>query len=213
MYYVYLLENMKNDETYIGSTNDLKRRLREHNIGLITSTRRYMPWRLVMYEAYQSEKDAREREQKLKSHGNAVKELKKRASRSFKKRVGVYPAPFLKSFTNGAGFTLIETLVYLGLFSILIGGALVAAFGIFESNGRNQTKAMVQEEGQFLAAKIDWVLSGVRSVDAPPASSPGSLLSVTKYGGGTVEVSLAGTDMRIQRNAGPVRTLNKIGRA
>ncbi|KKW18275.1 MAG: hypothetical protein A2131_00525 [Candidatus Sungbacteria bacterium GWC2_49_10] len=109
---------------------------------------------------------------------------------------------------KNSGFTLIETLVYLGLFSILIGGALVAAFGIFESNGRNQTKAMVQEEGQFLAAKIDWVLSGVRSVDAPPASSPGSLLSVTKYGGGTVEVSLAGTDMRIQRNAGPVRTLN-----
>lgn len=109
---------------------------------------------------------------------------------------------------KNSGFTLIETLVYLGLFSMLIGGALVAAFGIFESNGRNQTKAIVQAEGQFLAAKIDWVLSGVKSIDQPPAGSPGSLLSVTKYGGETVKVSISGPDVEIQRGIAPAKILN-----
>ena len=53
------------------------------------------------------------------------------------------------------GFTLIETIVYLALFSILMGGAIVAAFNIFESAGRQQTHTMLQEEGNFLIAKIN----------------------------------------------------------
>lgn len=107
-----------------------------------------------------------------------------------------------------AGFTLIEMLVYLGLFSILIGGALVAAFGIFESNGRNQTKAIVQTEGQFLAAKIDWALSGIQSVDSPPDGTPGALLQVTKYGGGTIKISLSSPNVDIQRGVASSKVLN-----
>ena len=107
-----------------------------------------------------------------------------------------------------SGFTLIETLVYLGLFSILIGGALAAAFGIFESNSRNQTKAIVQAEGQFLAAKIDWALSSVQSVDSPPDGTPGALLQVTKYGGETIKVSISGPDVEIQRGVASPKVLN-----
>ena len=109
-----------------------------------------------------------------------------------------------------SGFTLIETLVYLGLFSILIGGALAAAFGIFESNSRNLTKAIVQAEGQFLAAKIDWALSGIQSVDSPPPPPglPGALLQVTKYGGETIKVSISGPDAEIQRGVAPAKILN-----
>ena len=84
MYYVYLIKCKKHSETYLGSTNDLRRRLSEHNNGREISTKRYRPWRLVYYEAYRSEKDAREREMKLKSHGNAIRELKKRLQRSLK---------------------------------------------------------------------------------------------------------------------------------
>ena len=109
---------------------------------------------------------------------------------------------------KNSGFTLIEMLVYLGLFSILIGGALVAAFGIFESNGRNQTKAIVQTEGQFLTAKIDWALSGIQSVDSPPDGTPGALLQVTKYGGGTIKISLSSPNVEIQRGVASAKILN-----
>ena len=79
MYYVYLLQSLVRDETYIGSTNNLKRRFKEHNSGVEISTKRYMPWKLIYYEAYATEGLARIREKRLKYNGNAIKELKKRA--------------------------------------------------------------------------------------------------------------------------------------
>src|SRR4030042_2384730 len=106
MYYVYFIKSKKYNESYVGSTNNLRRRFFEHNNGMEISTKRYKLWQLVYYEAYQSEKDAREREMKLKKHGNAVRELKKRIERSiknctnrlhdvafFKLKKGIYPAP------------------------------------------------------------------------------------------------------------------------
>lgn len=76
------------------------------------------------------------------------------------------------------GFTLIETIVYLALFSILMGGAVVAAFNIFEGAGRQATRTMLEEEGNFLIAKINWAVSGAQSVNEP--GSYGSKLSVNK---------------------------------
>jgi len=70
-------QNVK-DWKYIGSTNDLSRRSEEHNDGHFFSTKNYRPFQLVYYEAYFSEKDARERERQLKYFGNAYKFLIKR---------------------------------------------------------------------------------------------------------------------------------------
>ncbi|MFA6588025.1 MAG: GIY-YIG nuclease family protein [Patescibacteria group bacterium] len=78
MYFVYLLRSKKNKAIYIGSTNNLKLRLRQHNKGLVFSTKRYMPWELVYYEAYNNEGQARLREKRLKYNGNAIRELKRR---------------------------------------------------------------------------------------------------------------------------------------
>jgi len=76
MHYVYLIQN-EHDATYYGSTNNLRQRMQEHNKGRVPSTRGHA-WRLVYYEAYLSEKDAREREQRLKYHGQALAHLKRR---------------------------------------------------------------------------------------------------------------------------------------
>lgn len=78
MYYVYFLQGKLNDQSYVGSTNDLKVRFKQHNDGKITSTKRYKPWKLLYYEAYESESLARIREKRLKYNGNAIRELKKR---------------------------------------------------------------------------------------------------------------------------------------
>jgi putative endonuclease len=71
MFYVYILKSKKYDELYIGSTNDLKRRLVEHNKGNISSTKLKKPYNLLYYEAYRAESDARRREKMLKLIGQA----------------------------------------------------------------------------------------------------------------------------------------------
>ena len=65
MHYVYVLQQVPGERIYLGFTGDLRRRLREHNAGGNPSTRGGR-WRLLYYEAYWSEKAAREREAKLK---------------------------------------------------------------------------------------------------------------------------------------------------
>lgn len=78
MFYLYILYSYNHKEIYIGSTKNLLKRLKDHKTGKVFSTKRYRPWRLIYYEAYNTEKLARIREQRLKYHGNALRELKKR---------------------------------------------------------------------------------------------------------------------------------------
>ncbi len=60
----------------------------------------------------------------------------------------------MSCFTYTRGFTLIETIVYLALFSIVIGGALAATTLLFEGAGRDTTRARLQEEGNFMLDKV-----------------------------------------------------------
>lgn len=75
MFYVYMLKSKTYDELYIGSTNDLKRRILEHNSGKVQSTHIKKPYKLIYYEAYGAESDARRREKMLKLRGQARNQL------------------------------------------------------------------------------------------------------------------------------------------
>ncbi len=66
-FYVYLLKSAKGDNLYVGYTADLRKRLQEHNHGMNFSTKPYIPWKLIHYEAYRNEKDAKRREKYLKT--------------------------------------------------------------------------------------------------------------------------------------------------
>ena len=67
MYFVYVLKSNKNSRLYKGMTNDLKRRIYEHNLGKNKSTRPYRPWTLVYFESFETRVEARSREKYLKS--------------------------------------------------------------------------------------------------------------------------------------------------
>lgn len=83
MYYVYLLKSTKVENwIYVGLTKDLKSRFKQHQLGKVFSTNYYKLFVLIYYEAFLSEKDAREREKQLKQHGNSLKFLKKRIKNS-----------------------------------------------------------------------------------------------------------------------------------
>jgi len=84
MFYVYIIKSKKDGKCYIGSTNDLKQRMVEHNNGKVFSIKSRRPFVLVYYESYLSEKDARLREQKLKKYGQGVTNLYKRLTNSLK---------------------------------------------------------------------------------------------------------------------------------
>ena len=67
MFYIYVLQSEVNERLYIGKTADLKRRMKEHNAGQNASTKPYMPWELIFYEAYLKRSDANRREKYLKT--------------------------------------------------------------------------------------------------------------------------------------------------
>jgi putative endonuclease len=75
MYFVYLLKRGNTKEIYYGYTNDLNRRLGEHS-------KVDNKWKLIYYEAYLSEVDAKNREKKLKDYGQSRNHLKGRIKHS-----------------------------------------------------------------------------------------------------------------------------------
>ncbi len=67
-YYVYILKSLRHDFIYIGFTENLKQRFIEHNSGKSKSTKPYLPYDLIHYEAYKNIKDAKRREEYLKTN-------------------------------------------------------------------------------------------------------------------------------------------------
>jgi putative endonuclease len=67
MFYVYILQSIKDKKLYIGYSANLKERIKEHIRGVVMSTKNRRPMDLIYYEAYRSEKDARVREIFLKT--------------------------------------------------------------------------------------------------------------------------------------------------
>ena len=74
MYYVYIMTNKSDSVMYIGITNDLERRVREHKCELIDGfTKRYHINKLVYFEDYLDVKDAIAREKQIKGWSRAKK--------------------------------------------------------------------------------------------------------------------------------------------
>ena len=82
MFYTYILKSHADGNLYIGSTNNLRKRVVEHNKGSVRSTKSRKPFTLIYYEAYRAEGDARERESQLKFRGQARHQLIKRIRKS-----------------------------------------------------------------------------------------------------------------------------------
>ena len=82
MYYVYIIKSKKSGELYFGCTNDLRKRVDEHNTNKSKFTKHKGPWEVRYYEAFYSKEDAFGREKRLKNHARGLQELKKRTAKS-----------------------------------------------------------------------------------------------------------------------------------
>ncbi len=65
--YVYVLRSLKDHQFYVGLTRDLPLRVQQHNNGLVSSTKKRVPFELIYWEGCLSESDAAQREKYLKS--------------------------------------------------------------------------------------------------------------------------------------------------
>ena len=67
MYFTYVLRSQKDGRLYIGYTENLDKRILEHNSGKVKSTKYRIPLNLVYYEVCRNQEDALHREKYLKS--------------------------------------------------------------------------------------------------------------------------------------------------
>jgi type II secretory pathway pseudopilin PulG len=112
------------------------------------------------------------------------------------------------------GFTLIESILYFGLFAVIAGGGLAAAGGIIGTAARSADRVAVAEEANFLSAKIGWLLTGFDEAAGgvtSPATGESDVLEVRKPGIGVVRLEARGTDAVLTRANGAPNTLNGSG--
>jgi len=78
--YVYVLESKKDGKWYTRCTQDLRKRLSQHQMGATTATKGRCPFNLICNEASQNSEDAFSREKYLKT-GMGKRYLKNRLRR------------------------------------------------------------------------------------------------------------------------------------
>lgn len=88
------------------------------------------------------------------------------------------------------GFTLIEVIIYIALFTLLIGSGFVTAYQLIEGGNALNQKTINQEEVNFVLRKISWVLNGVATINSP-SSGYSNTLTVTRYDGTVLDVRLS----------------------
>ena len=82
MYYVYILQSLKDLRTYIGYSADVAKRLYEHNLGKVTATKHRKPFKLLHTEEFGNLAEAKKRELYWKS-GAGRRKLKGYFSNGF----------------------------------------------------------------------------------------------------------------------------------
>jgi putative endonuclease len=69
MFYVYVLFSEKLNKYYVGSTNDIQKRLVQHNAGKTSFTSRGIPWIIIISMEFNSRAEAVQLELKIKKRG------------------------------------------------------------------------------------------------------------------------------------------------
>ncbi len=67
MFYTYVLKSLVYQKFYTGHTDNLDRRLKQHNNGYTIYSKRYRPWQNVYCEQFNSEEESIKREKYFKS--------------------------------------------------------------------------------------------------------------------------------------------------
>jgi len=113
------------------------------------------------------------------------------------------------------GFTLIEVLIYLGLFAVLISGMLVSVLVIVEGGHRSQAKVTLQQEGDFVMSKFNQALNEAKTLtvtgtelDIEMWSGPNSVFDINS--GNITLDSGSGTPVDLNNTNTQVSNINYV---
>jgi len=114
---------------------------------------------------------------------------------------------------KSSAFTLIETLIYAALISIIIGMVIVITFQVVSGNVKLGEKIFLEEESSFLLRKLEWAIGGASAINSPASgTSSNSSLSINKFEVPPTENPIVFTvtngDMTIKRGTADEVNLN-----
>jgi len=102
------------------------------------------------------------------------------------------------------GFTLIETIIYLGLFSVISSLSIAVLYQIIGSYNQHRDRVEVDTEANFMMQKIQWAVTGAQTINQPALNATGSALSVNKfnYPQNPIVLDLGSRNLRISKGGG-----------
>lgn len=102
------------------------------------------------------------------------------------------------------GFTLLETLIYIAVLSLLILFLVLVFYQILDSNRETRARLTVTADARFLMGKIEWALLGAQTINQPAAGGTSSVLSVSRYnfGQNPLVFDAASGTARLRRGSG-----------
>jgi prepilin-type N-terminal cleavage/methylation domain-containing protein len=103
------------------------------------------------------------------------------------------------------GFTLIEMIVYIALLSIIMIGAVTVSYQLIQGTGTSDSKATVQEEGNFLSRKMEWAFNGMTNIALGGSGPCNFSATITRYENPTIVVfqrNSASSTLEFRENGG-----------
>lgn len=112
---------------------------------------------------------------------------------------------FLPSMFSKGGFTLVETIIYIALFSIMTSFVLAVFYQLIGSYDQNKNRIEVDQEANFLMQKLLWALTGAEIINQPTAGATSTSLSLSKYtyGQNPIVFDVAAQNLRISKASSP----------
>ena len=106
---------------------------------------------------------------------------------------------------RNSGFTLIETLIYATLVTVVTTFSILAVYQLIDTSDRGKNLEQLTENQRFLEQKIYWTLQSVSSINAPASGATTTSLSVNKIGfaENPVVIDVDSQTARIKRGTSP----------
>lgn len=107
------------------------------------------------------------------------------------------------------GFTLMETLIYVALFSVITSFVLVVFYQVIGSANQNRDRIEVDAEANFMMQRMRWAMAGVQTINQPAVGATSTTLSISKYdfSQNPIVFDLGSRNLRIAKGGGAATPL------